>query len=514
MIGFASEPEPAALAVGPGLAQAAAALEALGLRITSAPSSARALPQLADQVLLLVSFEEPIAQLLAEAPDVPLIVIGAPPSAVARLFGAGAVDVFAAPLDVALLQSRVHALLALTRKVKSAARQISNEARAKAEQAQREAEQASRLKDQFIATLSHEMRTPLTAILGWVRLLRLGKASADPAGRALETIERNARLQAQLVDDLLDVQRISSGKMSLSFRDLELGALLEAAVQGIRPVAEEAGMQVQLTRPVEEELHVLGDPERLHQIFSSLLGNAVKFSERGGKVRVQLQAVGTEALAIVQDAGRGIDPAFLPRAFDPFTQEEGGLAREKRGLGIGLSIVRQLVEMHGGTVSAESEGEGKGARFTVALPLSARVARPLPQRERTSERQPLRHDLQDLRVLVVEDDVDTQHLLVTLLEQLGARVTAAGSAAEAYCALERATFDLLLSDISMPGEDGYSLIRRIRAGSSQPAIPAAALTANAGNADKTRALAAGFHAHIAKPVEPLELAQILSSLAR
>jgi signal transduction histidine kinase/ActR/RegA family two-component response regulator len=504
----------AALAVGPGLAPACAALARIGLRATPVDTTAQALPLLSGRELVLISFRQPIAPILSEAPEIPLVVLDAPPPALTGLLQAGAVDAFCAPLDPDLLIARVGALLSLLRKARASAQHAADEARQKAEDAQRQVEQASRLKDQFLSTLSHEMRTPLTAILGWVSLLRLGKASADPAGRALETIERNARLQARLVGDLLDVQRIASGKMSLSFRDTELGMLLLAALQGVEPSADEAGVVLQVTRPLDEELHVFGDPERLHQVFSSLLSNAVKFSERGGRVRVHLQPFGNEASILFQDQGRGFDPAFLSQMFEPFTQQEGGLSRDKRGMGVGLSLVRHLVEMHGGTVSGESDGVGKGARFTVSLPISARVARPAARPSRPVESRPVRSDLQDLRILVVEDDVDTQHLLMTLLEQLGARVTTAGSAAEAVVALQAKPFDLLLSDISMPGEDGYSLIRRVRAGPIQTSIPAAALTANAAPADRAKALVAGFDTHIAKPVEPLELAHLLSSLAR
>lgn len=488
-------------------------LEPLGLVISSVTSAGEAAHHLARSRLVLVTFDEAAALLRQRAPHLPVIVLDAPADATARLLEAGASDALSSSADEALLQARTRSLLSLTLSVHSAAQKFADEARLRAEAAQRVAEEATRLKDQFLSTLSHEMRTPLTAILGWVRLLRLGRASADPAGRALESIERNARLQAQLVNDLLDVQRMASGKMSLSFRDVEAGALLEAAVQASFGAAAEAGVRFRVVRS-DEDLHVFGDPERLHQSLTSLLSNAVKFSEPGGEVRVHLQAAGTEVSIVVADEGRGIDPSFLPHAFEAFSQEEGGLARSKRGLGLGLSIVRHVIELHGGAVAAESEGEGKGARFTIALPLTARVARPSarPARRTIDSHPPPRSRLEGVRILVVEDDLDTQYLLATMLEQLGARVTSAGSAPEALGALQGSPFDLLLSDISMPGEDGYSLIRRIRSGAAQPRIPAAALTANARSEDRDQALRAGFQAHIAKPVDPLELGQILGGL--
>lgn len=502
------------LLVGQDTERVRSVLDPLGLTVFSAFSAAEAARHLATSRLVLVTFEESTALLRHRPAHLPVVVVDAPAAAAARILDAGASDAFSSSGDESLFRARIRSLLSLTLSVHSAALQIAEEARLRAETAQKAAEDATRLKDQFLSTLSHEMRTPLTAILGWVRLLRLGRASADPAGRALESIERNARLQAQLVSDLLDVQRMTSGKMSLSFRDVEAGALLEAAVQASLGAATEAEVRFRVVRPADEELHVFGDPERLHQSLTSLLSNAVKFSEPGGDVQVHLQAAGAEASVVVADEGRGIDPSFLPHAFEAFSQEEGGLGRAKRGLGLGLSIVRHVIEMHGGTVTAESEGEGKGARFTISLPLTARVSKPTARRvRRTIDSQPPpRSRLEGVRILVVEDDLDTQYLLATMLEQLGARVTAAGSAPEALGALQGGPFDLLLSDISMPGEDGYSLIRRIRSGAVQPRIPAAALTANARNEDRDQALRAGFQAHIAKPVDPLELGQILGGL--
>ncbi len=513
-----------ALLLGAGTGPLAAALEPLELTLTSVESLWEAGVALGSNELIIALYPAPLQRLRETVPQVPVMVVDVPPAAVLEMLEGGAADALPAPLDPPLLRAKAAALLTLrraeqavaraeaARQLAEAAQKLAEAAQLRAEAGQRAAEEAGRLKDQFLATLSHEMRTPLTSILGWVRLLRLGKASADPQGRPLEAIERNARLQAQLVADLLDAQRISAGKMSLSFHDVELGGLVEAAVHTLRAPAEEAGLLLRVTRPLHEDLRVFGDADRLHQIVTSLVGNAIKFSARGGSVQVQLVPSDTELLLVVGDSGRGIDPSFLPHAFDAFRQEDAQLSRDKGGLGLGLSLVRNLVELHGGTVTADSEGEGTGARFTVSLPLRSRSSRaPAPPPAHAAERGRQR-DLQGVRVLLVEDDVDAQYLLTLMLEQFGARVTPSGSAAEAMSALEAGSFDLLLSDVSMPGEDGYSLIRRVRRGNSQPAIPAAALTANARVEDRVRALAAGFQQHIAKPVEPAALVDVLAQL--
>jgi signal transduction histidine kinase/ActR/RegA family two-component response regulator len=516
----------------------AEALAPLQLQLTAAASAEQAMAALDDHELVLLAYPDPAAPFQAKAPHVPVMVLDAPHGMAAQLLSAGAADVLPERCEPQLLCARIEALFrlkaafggrlpaderaALTAQSNEAVRraealrQEAEKAQVRAESARRDAEHATRLKDQFLATLSHEMRTPLTSILGWVRMLRLGQASADPAGRPLETIERNAQLQAKLVADLLDVQRMTSGKMSLSFVDVEMGALVEAAVYGSRRVAEDAQVRLRLLRPTDEELRVFGDPDRLHQIVNSVVGNAIKFSARGGEVKVQLQPSGTELLLTIGDEGRGIDPGFLPHAFEPFRQEEMQLSREKGGLGLGLSIVRHLVELHGGSVNAESDGALRGARFTVSLPLRSRRAKPsMPPPPLATEARPReRTDLQGVRVLVVEDDVDTQYLLTALLEQFGARVTATGSVAQALAALGQSPFDIVLSDISMPGEDGYSFIRRVRQGTIQPQVPAVALTANARSEDRARAFAAGFQLHVAKPVDPAELVQKVAALLR
>jgi len=518
------------LLIGGSAGRVATALSPLQLRLTAVLSGHEALASLSQHDLAILPYPERVEPFHAHAAHIPVLVIDAPAGISARLMAEGAVDALPPGIDGEILRAKVTALLRLKATYESgrfeaneraallaqsseavrraeALQQEAEKAQARAEAARRDAEHATRLKDQFLATLSHEMRTPLTSILGWARLLRLGQASAEPSGRALETIERNAQLQATLVADLLDVQRMTSGKMSLSFVDVEMGSTIEAAVHGLQRSADDAEVSLRLLRPPDEELRVFGDPERLHQIISSLIGNAIKFSSRGTEVKVQLLPTGTELLLTIGDEGRGIDPGFLPHAFEPFRQEEMQLSREKGGLGLGLSIVRHLVEQHGGTVNAESDGAGQGARFTVSLPLRSRRAKPSapPPPVADEPRLRQRHDLQGIRILVVEDDVDTQYLLTALLEQFGARVTPAGSVAQAMTALEAAVFDLVLSDISMPGEDGYSFIRRVRQGNCQPLIPAVALTANARSEDKTLAFAAGFQLHIAKPVDPADL---------
>ncbi len=499
------------LVVGP-LARTEAVVAALGrlqLRVQLADTPEEAIPRASGQDLIVAVFREGLRPLLAAAGQVPALLVETPPGQVVASIAGGAADALCEPFDPGLFEVKVQALLRLRR----AAQREAQEARKRAEAAQRDAEDATRLKDQFLATISHEMRTPLTSILGWVRLLRLGKASADPAGEALESIERHVRLEAQMVADLLDVQRIASGKMSLAFRDVEVSGLMQRAVQALGNEAENAGVAVRVVLPLDEELRVFGDVDRLGEVFESLLSNAIKFSTRGGEVDVQIQPSGVEVLILVRDRGRGIHADFLPHAFEPFRQQDSRISREKGGLGLGLSLVRHVVEMHGGSVSAESDGTGTGAHFSVTLPLRSRTSRPASLPKPAPPSPPVARDLQGVRVLLVEDDLDTRYLVSSMLEQFGARVTSADSAAAGLMALCKERFDVMVSDISMPGEDGYSLMRKIRAGSVQPKIPAAALTANARTEDRARALAAGFHEHIAKPVDPPDLVRILGRLA-
>ncbi|WP_275935433.1 response regulator [Sorangium cellulosum] len=388
---------------------------------------------------------------------------------------------------------------------------------AAAESARQEAEAASHLKDEFLATMSHELRTPLTAVLGWVRMLRTGKLPEERRDKALETVERNAQAQAQLIDDLLDISRIMAGKLRLDVHRIELVPVIDAALEVVRPAADAKG--VRLLSLLEPGVGaVAGDAGRLQQVVWNLLNNAVKFTPRGGVVRIRLDRADGSAEITVSDTGQGIEPAFLPYVFEQFRQAESGTTRRHGGLGLGLTIVKSLVEMHGGTAHALSDGEGRGATFVVQLPLAAppshdrgRRLAALPSASAGSDRPP---ELAALNVLVVEDEDDTRELLVTMLEQCGARVTAVSSAAEALLAVKALQPDVLVSDVAMPGEDGYALIRKIRAlpAASGGRTPAIALTAYARTEDRMRALRAGFNTHVPKPIEPAELLAVLSTM--
>ena len=384
-----------------------------------------------------------------------------------------------------------------------------------------EAEAANRLKDEFLATVSHELRTPLTAILGWSRMLISGGLEEGLAARAIETIERNAHSQNQLIEDLLDVSRIITGKLRLDVRPVELSPVVNAAIEALSFAAESKEIDIQYV-PGPGVGPVSGDPERLQQVVWNLISNAVKFTPRGGSVRVLLRRVEANVEIVVSDTGAGIRPEFLPYVFDRFRQADATTRRGHGGLGLGLAIVRHLVELHGGTVSADSEGDGQGATFTVVLPLiqtpdAARDER----RQHTSagERGSLSFEcpprLDGLKVLVVDDEPDARELLTAILRSCGADVSTAGSAAEALRQIEESTPDILLSDIGMPGEDGYDLIHKVRATETgRPSkLPAVALTAYAKVEDRIRALSAGFQAHVTKPVEPMEIATVIASLA-
>ncbi len=395
------------------------------------------------------------------------------------------------------------------------------EARREAEEARREAEETSRLKDEFLATLSHELRTPLTAILGWSHMLRTGQVGGAEARGVHETIERNARAQAQLVDDLLDVSRIITGKLRLDVRTVDPASFIDAAVESVRPAAEGKGLR--LGKSVEAgAVSVSGDPVRLQQVVWNLLTNAIKFTPPGGSIEIRLARAGANVEISVSDTGAGIDPEFLPHVFERFRQADGRITRRHGGLGLGLSIVRHLIEQHGGTVGAESEGEGRGSTFTVSLPSApARVdADPVGRAQPTaSETMPTYvcpERLDNLKVLVVDDEPDTLLMLKVGLSRCGAEVMTAESSKEALDALDAGRFDVLISDIGMPGEDGYEMIRKIRARPAEAggSIPAIALTAYARVEDRLQALRSGFQMHVPKPVELAELVAVTSSLVR
>ncbi len=403
------------------------------------------------------------------------------------------------------------------------ARKLAEEERAallvRERDARKEAEEADRLKDEFLATLSHELRTPLTSILGWALMIRNRDIEEENIDRAIETIERNARSQARLIDDLLDVSRIITGNLRLDVRPINMAPILEAAHDALRPTAEAKGVTVK-TEYDPDCCLVTGDPNRLRQIIWNLLLNAIKFTPRGGNVSVNLAGVGSSARLTVTDTGEGITPEFLPYVFHRFRQAEGSISRRQGGLGLGLAVVRHLVELHGGSVSAESEGPGRGATFTVELPLANERRDPARAEDRRQEverrQRKTAHvpSLEGMRVLLVEDDDDSRRLLAMMLKRHGAEVISTASAPEALNSFADTSPDVVISDIGIPDQDGYQLINKVRAlpaerGGQTPAI---ALTGYATSRDRERALSAGYQLHIAKPVEPADLVSAIVSL--
>jgi PAS domain S-box-containing protein len=385
--------------------------------------------------------------------------------------------------------------------------------------AQSVAEGANRLKDEFLATLSHELRTPLTSILGWAEMLGKARLDAATSLRAIEVIRRNARMQVQMVDDLLDVSRIITGKLRMNVQNVDLSASIMAAVESMRPAAEakEIRLETQLDTPAAR---VLGDPARLQQVAWNLVANAIKFTPQGGRVLVRQESVNSHIEITVTDTGKGMAAEFLPHAFDRFRQADATTTRQQGGLGLGLAIVRQLVELHGGTVQVKSAGEGQGATFMVSLPLIAVLAtttseEPVASPIRTPPEFNGPPQLEGLGVLVVDDEVDTLELIQAVLESFGLRVRTASTVAAAMAAMRDEAFDVLISDIAMPEEDGYSLIAQVRALGKERGggIPAAALTVYAGREDRMRTLRAGFQLHAPKPISPDELIAVVANLA-
>jgi hypothetical protein len=379
-----------------------------------------------------------------------------------------------------------------------------------AEQAARaDAETANRIKDEFLAVLSHELRSPLNPILGWTKLLQSQTYTPEETAQALATIERNAKLQAQLIEDLLDVSRILRGKMALTICPVNLVTTIEAALETVRLAAEAKNIQID-TNLDQSIGRVSGDAARLQQIIWNLLTNAVKFTPQGGRVEVSLMQVDSLAQIQVRDTGKGINPDFLPYVFDYFRQEDGAITRKFGGLGLGLAIVRHLTEQHGGTISVESAGENQGATFTVYFPLQANAAAVVEEDATPPQVLDLRH----LKILVVDDEADMRELMRIILISYGAQVKVVASTIEVLNVLESWQPDLLISDIGMPEMDGYMLLRQVR--QLPPAqggqIPAIALTAYAGEYDQRQALAAGFQKHLPKPVEPGQLAEAIVTL--
>jgi len=380
-------------------------------------------------------------------------------------------------------------------------------------------QEASRLKDEFLATLSHELRTPLNAILGYARMVKSGIVSPERTLKAVDTIERNATSLTQIVEDVLDVSRIIAGKMRLNVQPVQLPRIIRDSVEAFGPAAEAKGLRIETIFDAHPPA-VSGDPERLQQVIWNLISNAVKFTDRGGTIRVVLESTDRELTLTVSDTGVGIEPAFLPHMFERFRQADGGTTRERGGLGLGLGIARQLVEMHGGTIHAHSAGLGKGAAFTVRLPSAAAAER----QQRSPIAEPASRavfgttaevaDLHGIRVLAVDDEPDALALISEILESAGAQVSVAQSAIEALGVIQLGRPDALIADLGMPRIDGFELIARIRQ-SSDPAIqriPAAALTAYARSEDRARAIRSGFQIHLAKPIDPSVLLDAIARL--
>jgi signal transduction histidine kinase len=484
----------------------------------------------------LASASPALAASLARQPawsDFPLVILTAEGDSPDRALGTpqdleqlGNITLLERPVRVMTLISAVASALRARRRQYEIRDQLARLRRSEAERerllaseqaARAEVEAANRAKDQFLAILSHELRTPLQSILGWVKVLRSGTLDAAATARALATIERNSRTQAQLIEDLLDVSRIVAGKLALELRPIDLVPVLDAAVDAVRGAAEAKDIQI-ATELDAVTVDVQGDPYRLQQVLWNLLSNAVKFTPERGRIDVRLSHGNEQASIAVADTGRGIRPDLLACIFDPFRQADSTQAREHGGLGLGLAIVRHLVEAHGGTVRAHSAGEGMGAAFTVSLP-TLRTSAPdarlrpagagadLPAATAGSR-------LRGVRILVVDDNADTCELLRTVLRQEGAEVATAMSAEEALGALARVRPDVLISDISMPGEDGYALMRKVRAQESARGgrIAAIALTAHARPEDTEQAYLAGFQAHLAKPVDSTRLAVVIARM--
>jgi signal transduction histidine kinase len=372
-----------------------------------------------------------------------------------------------------------------------------------------EAREANRLKDEFISAVSHELRTPLNALRSWAWVLRQQRLPAEKIGTVAEAIERSVAAQARIIDDLLDVSRIMTGKMSLRFEPLDLRPIVESAIAALASVAE--AQDVRIVRAIDgTPMPVAGDGDRLQQVVANLLSNAIKFTPAGGRIDIGVSSADRSATLQVRDTGCGIAPSFLPHVFERFRQADGGVTRRAGGLGVGLTIVRQLVDMHGGNVTAHSDGEGRGATFTVVLPLLDEHRTMVPVAERVADGG---ERLDGVRVLLVEDDPDTRSVMLLVLSQAGAAVTPSASAEDAMRRLAATEFDVILCDIGLPGEDGYSLMRRTRTLAPPIGrIPALALSAFARDRDRQRAREAGFDGHLAKPIDPAVLLRTLTEL--
>jgi signal transduction histidine kinase len=429
----------------------------------------------------------------------------------ARGYALGAVDYILSPIVAPVLRSKVQVFVDLY-KAHAALALANQELETRVKERTAELEQLSRLKDEFLATMSHELRTPLNAIFGWVTLLRTRRLDEATQERALETIERNARAQKRLIEDLLDVSRIVTGKVALEIMPVDPRRVVEAALETMAPAAQAKGITIE-PRLDAGVATVRGDFARLQQVVCNLLSNAIKFTPSSGHVEIRLSHRNGEAEISVSDSGQGIKPEFLPLVFDRFRQEDGSISRRHGGLGLGLAIVRHLVELHAGAVEAFSEGEGKGSKFVVRLPTRLGLARTPPAEEMVAS--PVTSSmLAGVRLLVVDDEPGARELIANVLQGYGAEVCLAESGQAALTKLFEQRPHVLVADLGMPGMDGYALIEQVRAldpdfGGRTPAI---AVTGYASPLDRLRALQAGYQNHVAKPVEPQELAIVIASL--
>jgi PAS domain S-box-containing protein len=427
-------------------------------------------------------------------------------------------------LDISLTVSPIRDGTGRIIGISKISRNITEQKRAERERAQlleseraarSEAEHAARMRDEFLATVSHELRTPLNGVLGWIQLLRRCPDDAATRTEALDAIERGARAQARLIEDILDMSRIVSGKLRLDVQTVALPSIIQAAIETIRPAAEAKSIQIErLMDPAGGSIK--GDPARLQQVMWNLLSNAIKFTARDGRIQIHVERVGSHIEISVSDSGRGISPEFLPHVFDRFRQADGSTRRQQGGLGLGLALVKHIVELHGGKVVAKSPGEGLGATFTVHLPIALMSAETTSE-EHPSSSQMDHHEfdesrLTDARILVVDDDVDTCEMLRRVLKERGAQVEIVASAREAMVRIDQMRPQILISDIGMPEMDGYDLIREVRAAGHR--MSAIAVTAFARAEDRIRSLRAGFNMHLSKPLEPQELIEMISTLIK
>ena len=549
-----------------------ALLSPLGHRILQAQSGCAALKVLLEEdvALMLLDVTMPdvdgygVAELIRGRPanrDTPIIFITANPNSASAAFkgySVGAVDYIFKPMSSDVLISKVNVFVDLYRRSRALRCQaedlrrahdaldlrvrerteqlartnqrlkaaIAQRRRGEAERAEllrreqsarREAERVNRMKDEFLATLSHELRTPLNAMLGWAQLLETGQLEPDRLQRAVGVIKNNAIAQKQLIEDILDVSRIVNGKMVLNVSSVDIGQIIGSALDALRPAAE--AKRITITTDVPAVPETCGDRDRLQQIVWNLLSNAIKFTPRDGRVDVRAENLGADLRIVVSDNGRGIAPAFLPHIFDRFSQADSSVTRAHGGLGLGMAIVRHLVELHGGTVHAESEGENHGATFVVTLPIRAYEKPPDPPpptpRQETQEEVPWAElpSLDGVSVLVVDNELDARQIAAAMLLQKGAKVTEAASAEEALELVARSPFDLIVSDIAMPVTDGYEMMRRLRQGSCR-FVPAIALTACVTPDDIAMALSVGYQRYLPKPLSAAALIRTAAELAR